>query len=97
MNDGTTRPPNHPSLSLSQHGHETMTCRSIQRVFCGDHPTPGLGTLGLNLVVFKIDGRDGLVNLQRLSQGLEAATDQGWRLVPELYRSKAIYYIPENT
>ena len=73
-----------------------MTCRSIQRVFCGDHPTPGLGTLGPNLVVFQIDGRDGFVTLQRLSQGLEAATDQGWPLVPELYRSKAVFYITLN-
>ena len=57
-----------------------MTCRSIQR-FCGAHHTPGLGTLGANLVVFQIDVRDGPVYLQCLGQGLEAATDQGWRLV----------------
>ena len=57
-----------------------MTCRSIQRAFCGAHPTPGLGTLGTNLVVIQIDARDGLVFLERLGQGLEAATDQGWRL-----------------
>ena len=45
-------------------------------------PTPhtGLGALGANLVVTQIDARDGLVFLQHLGQGLEAATDQGWRL-----------------
>ena len=40
----------------------------------------GLGALGANLVAIQIDVRDGLVFLQRLGQGLEAATDQGWRL-----------------
>ena len=57
-----------------------MTCRSIQRVFCAAHHTPGLGALGANLVSFQIHGRDGLVDLQHVGQGLEAATDQGWRL-----------------
>ena len=42
--------------------------------------TPGLGALGTNVVVFPVDVRDGLVDLQCLGQGLEAATDQGWRL-----------------
>ena len=50
----------------------------------------GLGALGANLVIIQIDARDGLVFLQHLCQGLEAATDQGLRLVPELYRSKAV-------
>ena len=59
-------------------------------------PTPGLGTLSANVVESQIDVRDGPVNLQRLSQGLEAATDQGWHLVPELYRSKAVFYITLN-
>ena len=87
----TTGPPNHPSLSLPQDGHDIMTCRSIQRVFCGDHPTPGLGTLGPNLVVFQIHVRDASIFLQRLGQGLEAARDPSLRLVPELYRSTAVY------
>ena len=43
--------------------------------------TPGLGPLGFNLVVSQIDVLDGRVYLQCLGQGLEAATDQGWRLV----------------
>ena len=43
-------------------------------------PTPGLGTLSANVVARQIDGRDGRIFLQRLSQGLEAATDQGWHL-----------------
>ena len=60
--------------------NDINTCRSIQRVFCEAHHTPGLGTLGANLVVLQIDVRDGLVDLQCLGQGLEAATDQGWRL-----------------
>ena len=58
--------------------HEFMTCRSIQRVFCGENPTPGLGTLGANLAVVQVDGRDGLIYLQSLGQRLEAATDQGF-------------------
>ena len=57
-----------------------MTCRSIQRVFCGAHPTPGLGPFVANLVVKQIYVCDGRINLQRLGQGLEAATDQGWGL-----------------
>ena len=54
-------------------------------------PTPhtGLGALGANLVVIQMDVRDGPVFLQRLGQGLEAATDQGLCLAPELYRSDA--------
>ena len=60
-------------------GHDIMTCRSIQRVSCGACHTPGLGALVANLEVIQIDGRDGCVFLQRLGQGLEAATDQGWR------------------
>ena len=54
-----------------------MTYGSIQRVFCGAHPTPGLGALGANRVTFQIDGREGRIHLQRLRQGLEAATDHG--------------------
>ena len=60
--------------------HDIMTCRSIQR-FCGAHHTPGLGALGTNLVLSQIDVRDGLVDFKCLSQGLEAATGQGWCLV----------------
>ena len=33
---------------------------------------------------------DGRIFLQRLGQGLEAATDQGLRLVPELYRTPGL-------
>ena len=43
--------------------------------------TPGLGALGTNPVASQLDVRDGRVYLQCLGQGLEAATDQGWRLV----------------
>ena len=60
--------------------HDIMTCHIIQRVFCGAHPTPGLGTLVANRVTFQINGRDGRIDLERLGQGLEAATDQGWCL-----------------
>ena len=49
-------------------------------MFCGTHPTPGLGTLGANLVVSQIDVCDGCIDPQRLSQGLEAATDQESRV-----------------
>ena len=72
-----------PSKLLTVTGfrkHYIMTCRSIQR-FCGASHTPGLGPLGANLVVVQIDVRDGPVYFQCLGQGLEAATDQGWRLV----------------
>ena len=55
-----------------------MTCRSIQRVFCGAHPTPGLDTLVANVVQSQINGRDGRIYLQSLGQRLEAATDQGF-------------------
>ena len=61
------------------------TCRSIQRAFCEAHPTPGLVTLSANLVVLQSDVRHGLVDLQCLGQGLEAATYQGRRLARGLY------------
>ena len=48
--------------------------------FSRAHPTPRLGALGANLVVSQIDVSDGRIDLQRLRQGLEAATDQGWGL-----------------
>ena len=57
-----------------------MTCRSIQREFWRDHSTPGLDAIVTNVVTSQIDGRDGRIDLQRLGQGLEAATDQGWCL-----------------
>ena len=47
--------------------------------FSGAHHTAGLGALGPNMVECQIDVRDGLVLLQHLDQGLEAAMDQGWR------------------
>ena len=90
----TTGPPNHPSLSLSQDGHDihTMPQHSTE-------PTPhaGLGALGTNLVVQQIDVRDRLVFLQRLGQGLEAATDQGWRLDFSALPSNPDHSNPENT
>ena len=57
--------------------------------FNEDNRTPGLGTVCTNLIASQNHVRDGLVDLQRLSQGLEAATDPGLRPAPELYRSKA--------
>ena len=57
-----------------------MTCRSIQPVSCGAHPTPGLGPFIANLVAKQRYVGDGRIDLQRLRQGLEAATDQGWCL-----------------
>ena len=59
--------------------------------------TPGLGALVANLVVVQIDVRDGRVCLQRLGQGLETETDQGWRLHPGLHRSNRDHWNPENT
>ena len=99
MNDKTPAPPNHPNLSLSQDAgkvweSDIMTCRSIKR---SPSHTPGLGPLGANLVDFQIDVCDGRVCLQRLGQGLETETDQGWRLHPGLYRSNRDHWNPENT
>ena len=59
--------------------------------------TPGLGPLVTDPVVSQIDARDGGVCLQRLGQGLETETDQGWRLHPGLYRSNRDHWNPENT
>ena len=74
--------------------HDIMTCRSLQR---SPPHTPGLGALGTNLVTTQINVRDGRVCLQRLGQGLETETDQGWRLHPGLYRSNRDHWKPENT
>ena len=60
-------------------------------------PTPGLGALGANVVLRQIDGRDGRIFLQRLSQGLEAAADQGWRLDFSSLPSNPDHSNPENT
>ena len=59
--------------------------------------TPGLGALGTNLVAIQIDVRDGLVFLQRLGQGLEAAADQGWRRDFRVLPSNPDHSNPENT
>ena len=79
MNHETTGPPNHPSLSLSQDVENITSWHAA--AFSRAHHTPGLGALGTNLVQTQIDVCDGRVYLQRLGQGLEAATDQGWHLV----------------
>ena len=67
------------SLSTGCPGHDIF--HQIAAAFSGAHHTPGLGALGTNLVPSQIDVRDGLVDFKCLGQGLEAATDQGWRLV----------------
>ena len=72
-----------------------MTCPSIQQ-FCETHRTPGLGALSANLVVIQLDICDGRVCLQRLGQGLEAATDQGWHVVQGFYRQNLITEIPRT-
>jgi hypothetical protein len=61
----------------------TFIQRSIQR---SPSHTPGLGALVANLVVSQIDVRDGLIDFKCLGQGLETETEQGWTLVPALYR-----------
>ena len=102
MNDKTPAPPNHPNLSLSQDAgkvweSDIMTCRSIQR-FCGAHPThQALAPSAPIWLFLKSMFRDGRVCLQRLGQGLETETDQGWRLHPGLYRSNRDHWNPENT
>ena len=74
MNDETTAPPNFKLVTVTGcPGHDIF--HQIAAAFSGAHHTPGLGTLGANLVVFQIDVRDGPVYLQCLGQGLEAATD----------------------
>ena len=78
-------------LQHLQHG-QTSHCQRISKTWHHDMPqhsailrspshTPGLGALGTNVVGNQADACDGRVYLQRLGQGLEAATDQGWRLV----------------
>ena len=61
-------------------GHDIMTYRGTQRVFCAAHPTPGLGALGANVIQIQNNFCDGRIDLQSLGQRLEAATHQGWRL-----------------
>ena len=81
-----------PSKLLTVRGcrkHDIMTCRSIQR-FCGAHHTPGLGALRTNAIACHIDVSDALVDFKCLGQGLEAATDQGWRLVRGPFRQNLI-------
>ena len=58
--------------------------------------TPGLGPLVANLVACQFEVRDGRIDLQRLGQGLEAATDQGWHLVRGFYRQNLITEIPRT-
>ena len=78
----------HLQTIQTYHCHNIMTCRSIQR-FSGASHTPGLGALGTNLVTTQINVRDGRVCLQRLGQGLETETDQGWLLHPGFYPFKS--------
>ena len=52
--------------------------------FNEDNRTPGLGTRRANLIASQSKCRDGFVDLQHLGKGLEAATDPGLRLAPEL-------------
>ena len=78
MNDETTAPPKRQNFFLSKNVEDMTWIHAA--AFNGDNRTPGLGTLGTNVVVFPVDVHDGLVDLQCLGQGLEAATDQGWRL-----------------
>ena len=86
MNDETTAPPNFKLVTVTGcRGHDIF--HQIAAAFSGAHHTPGLGTLGANLVVLQIDVRDGLVDLQCLGQGLETETDQGWRPHPGFYCS----------
>ena len=70
-------------------------CRESDIMTCPPHTT-GLGALVADLVVPQIDVRDGRICLQRLAQGLEAATDQGWRLVRGLYPQNQITEIPRT-
>ena len=74
-----------------------MTCRSIQRVFSGAFPTPGLGALSANQVAYQIYAHDGCIELQCLGQGLEAATDQGWCLDFRALPAKPHHLNPANT
>ena len=69
-------------------------CRESDIMTCPPHTT-GLGALVADLVVPQIDVRDGRICLQRLAQGLEAATDQGWHLV-RFYRQNLITEIPRT-
>ena len=76
-------------------GHDIF--HQIAAAFTGAGHTPGLGPLGTNFVDSQSDVSDGLVYLQRLGQGLEKETDQGWRLHPGFYCSNHDHWNPENT
>ena len=58
--------------------------------------TTGLGALSANLARMQIDVSDGLVDFKCLGQGLEAATDQGWRLVRGPFGQNLISEIPRT-
>ena len=67
--------------------------------FNGAHHTPGLGTHVANMVVQQINVRDGLVYLEPLGQGLEAATNQGWRLdfcAFQAFKTETDFSIPQD-
>ena len=99
-----------PWMTKLQHLQTIQTCHCQRMSKTWDHDmpqhsailrspshTPGLGALVANLVVSQTDFCDGRVCLQRLGQGLETETDQGWRLHPGLYRSNRDHWNPENT
>ena len=87
-NNETTAPSNNPNVFLSKNVKDITSLHAA--AFSEARHTPGLAALGANLVAIQMDMCDGRIFLQRLGQGLEAATDQGLRLVPELYRSKML-------
>ena len=67
--------------------------------FSGAHHTPGRGTHVANIVASQIDARDGLVDLEPLGQGLEASTDQGWRLhfsTFQAFQTETDFSIPQD-
>ena len=101
--NSSTSKPSKPSKLVSVTG-----CRESMKKWHHDMPqhsailrspshTPGLGALGANDVGIQTDARDGRVCLQRLGQGLETETDQGWRLHPGLYGSIRDHWHPEYT
>ena len=95
IKDETTAPPNKQNFFLPKNVKDMTWTHAA--AFNGDNRTPGLGALGTNRVVCQLNVRDGRVCRQRLGQGLETETDQGWRLHPGLYRSNRDHWNPENT
>ena len=69
----------HPDMVGEEQVLATNRCSQARCTGHGAAAATGSGALGTYLLVIQIDICDGRVYLQRLGQGLEAATDQGFQ------------------